>query len=1145
MHASRLPRSYTRLPYLIAATVVGVVCVFGAALYAVDRYLVARTGEALAVIAAEIADQLDHTLFERYGDINVAARVLAPSMHDPVAVDRYIHLIEEAYSQYRWIGVTDAQGRILAATNPSDVGEDRSQETWFRFVRDREAVHLKGVSEPELARGGLTVGFSAPIFGAEGAFLGVVTTRIGLDQLEDVFIRPVIPFQSQLSGLNGLIEWQLLDREGALLADSMLRDGGKTNLKALGLSSAIASVEGTSGYVEERHLRRGVEVVTGYAGTHGYAEFPGFGWSVLVRIDRAEILAPIQSALWKLGMAGVVIVGPVLALLVWAVRRLRVEWATACEREEWLSAVLTGIGDGVIATDTRRRVTFMNPVAIGLTGWSLEEAAGRDLNDVLAICHETTREPVQSPADELLREGRAMGAGRPLILIAKDGTERPIVFADSGASVLAADGTVAGAVLVLRDISALKERERFETALKESDLRFRSLVRSAPDAIVVADQRGDIQSWNHAASSMFGYAEDEVVGRSIQMLMPERYREHHRRGYERVGAMRESQVIGRLMEVHGLRKGGAEFPLECALATWQAGEEVFVCGILRDVTDRKRVEQRMRAEHAIAKILAETPSAQKAMPEILKTVCETLGWDLGILWQVDRRANVLQFVESCSVSAAASFEAMSRTKTFMPGVGLPGRVWAENAPAWISNVQGDANFPRLACAREAGLAGAIGFPIVSGKTVKGVMEFFSHQICPPDDELLAMMAAIGRQIGLFLDRSQLEEQFHQAQKMDAVGKLAGGIAHDFNNLLTVILCSAQLVLHRRSCDPFTAERVEEIETTAQRAASLTHQLLAFSRRQMLEVKVIDLNSMVVNMDAMLSRLIGEHIQLDTVLSSKAGKVRVDIGQFEQVLVNLVVNARDAMEAGGTLIIETANVDLDEDYARQHEGVTPGPYVMMAVSDTGHGMTPEVQAHIFEPFFTTKPVGKGTGLGLATVYGIVNQSKGSIWLYSEPGRGTTFKIYLPRVDGPELQEPVVPKAASLSGSETILLVEDEESVRQLARQILTMEGYTVVAAENGEAALALCERYEGLIHLLVTDVVMPRMSGRRLADQLAILRPETKVLYTSGYTDNAIVHQGEVDPGTPFLQKPFTPTTLRSKVREVLDQGEDPPRSPEV
>jgi CheY-like chemotaxis protein len=268
---------------------------------------------------------------------------------------------------------------------------------------------------------------------------------------------------------------------------------------------------------------------------------------------------------------------------------------------------------------------------------------------------------------------------------------------------------------------------------------------------------------------------------------------------------------------------------------------------------------------------------------------------------------------------------------------------------------------------------------------------------------------------------------------------------------------------------------------------------------------------------------------------------VDIGQFEQVLVNLVVNARDAMETGGTLTIETANIDLDEDYARQHEGVTPGPYVMVAVSDTGHGMTPEVKAHIFEPFFTTKPVGKGTGLGLATVYGVVNQSKGHIWLYSEPGRGTTFKIYLPRVDGPELQGPAVQKADSVSGSETILLVEDEESVRQLARQILAIEGYTVLAAENGEAALALCARYEGPIHLLVTDVVMPRMSGRRLADQLAISRPETKVLYTSGYTDNAIGHQGEVEPGTPFLQKPFTPTTLRSKVREVLDQGKGAPR----
>ncbi|MDH4186146.1 MAG: PAS domain S-box protein [Nitrospira sp.] len=1137
MDVSRSSSSYTRLPHLIAAIMVVVVLVCSVALYAVNRYLLTRTGEGLAVIAAEIADQLDQTLFERYGNIAVAARVLAPAMHDPAGLTRHLHFLEDAYPQYRWIGVTDASGRLLAATNPSDVGGDRSDEAWFRFARDQKAMHFKSVSETELARGGLTVGFSAPILSEDGTFLGVVTTRVGLDQLEDVFIRPVIPLHSQLTGVNGLIEWQLLDREGALLADSMLRDGGKTNLRTLGLPSAIASVKEQSGYIEEQHARRGVAVVTGYARTRGYADFPGFGWSVLVRIDRADILAPIQGVLWKLGIAGLGILGPVLGLLAWAVRRLRAEWTLAREREEWLSAVLTGIGDGVVAVDRQRRVTFMNPVAIRLTGWPLSEAFGRDIDTVLRVLDETSGEPVRSLAGEWLHEEGAADVDRQLILVARDGTERPIMLGRNGAPVLAADGTVAGAVLVLRDISAVKEREQIKAALQESELRFRSLVQSAPDAIVVADEQGEIRSWNDAASKMFGYEEREVVGRSIQILMPERYREHHQRGYARISTESGAQVRGRLLEVHGLRKDGMEFPLECALATWQAGEHGFVCGILRDVTDRKRVEQRMRAEHAIAKILAEAPSVSKAMPEILKTLCHTLGWDLGILWPVDRRANVLHFGESWSVADAtlALFEAMSRSKTFAPGVGLPGRVWAANEPVWITNVQNDPNFPRQIHAREAGLAGAIGFPIISGKTVKGVMEFFSRNVCQADEELLAMMAAIGRQIGLFLDRSQIEQQFHQAQKMDAVGKLAGGIAHDFNNLLTVIMCSTQLVLDRRNCDPFTAARVEEIGVTAQRAASLTHQLLAFSRRQMLEVKVIGMNSLVSNMNTMLSRLIGAHIQLQTVLSSEAGKVRVDIGQFEQVLVNLVVNARDAMETGGTLVIETANVDLDEDYARQHEGVTPGPYVMVAVSDTGHGMTPEVQAHMFEPFFTTKPVGKGTGLGLATIYGIVNQSKGNIWLYSEPGRGTTFKIYLPRVDAPEVQGPALMKASPVSGSETILLVEDEDAVRELAKQILEMDGYTVLAAANGEAALALCAQYQGPIHLLVTDVVMPRMSGRRLADQLVALRPNTKVLYTSGYTENAIVHHGEVDSNTPFLQKPFTPATFRSKVREVLDQ----------
>jgi PAS domain S-box-containing protein len=386
-------------------------------------------------------------------------------------------------------------------------------------------------------------------------------------------------------------------------------------------------------------------------------------------------------------------------------------------------------------------------------------------------------------------------------------------------------------------------------------------------------------------------------------------------------------------------------------------------------------------------------------------------------------------------------------------------------------------------------------------------------------------------------RKQLEDQLRQAQKMEAVGRLAGGVAHDFNNVLTAILGHAHMLLEDTPADDARRSDLTEIKAAAQRAAGLTHQLLAFSRKQMLQPKVLDLNGVVGNLDKLLRRLIGEDVELCTVAGSGLGTVKADPGQIEQVIMNLAVNARDAMPRGGKLTIETANVELDGLYAREHVSVQPGRYVMLAVSDTGVGMDDNVKAHLFEPFFTTKEPGKGTGLGLATVYGIVKQSGGNIWVYSEPGRGTTVKIYLPRVAavaedvgaGPESQ-------VSLAGSETILLVEDEEAVRRLASRVLKARGYTVLLAADGQEALETLQRHTGAIDLLITDVVMPRMSGRELVEHVVPRRPDTKVLYISGYTDDAVVRHGMLDEGVMFLQKPFTPGGLARKVREILNSN---------
>jgi signal transduction histidine kinase/ActR/RegA family two-component response regulator len=409
-------------------------------------------------------------------------------------------------------------------------------------------------------------------------------------------------------------------------------------------------------------------------------------------------------------------------------------------------------------------------------------------------------------------------------------------------------------------------------------------------------------------------------------------------------------------------------------------------------------------------------------------------------------------------------------------------------------------------------------------------EHLEEEVVNRTGELSAANAQLRNEIN---ERQRLEEQLRQTQKMEAIGTLSGGIAHDFNNLLTVIRGYARMVLDKVEHDPAMRADVEQIDEAGARAAALTSQLLAFSRRQVLQPKIINLNVLVTNLDKMLQRLIGEDIELVTHTDRALGSVQADPGQIEQVIMNLVVNARDAMPRGGKLTLETANVSLDMSDAREHVEVVPGSYVMLAVSDNGIGMDAETKAHIFEPFFTTKDRSRGTGLGLSTVYGIVTQSGGTIWVYSEMGKGTTFKIFLPRVHEQAELFGSGQRPAATKGTETVLLVEDDLQVRKLARSILARSGYTVCEAENGAEALKVCEA-EGTLHLLLTDVVMPGMSGRDLAAKVVEQRPEIKVLYMSGYTNDAIVHHGVLDTGISFLQKPFTPTALAAKVREVLD-----------
>jgi signal transduction histidine kinase/ActR/RegA family two-component response regulator len=409
-------------------------------------------------------------------------------------------------------------------------------------------------------------------------------------------------------------------------------------------------------------------------------------------------------------------------------------------------------------------------------------------------------------------------------------------------------------------------------------------------------------------------------------------------------------------------------------------------------------------------------------------------------------------------------------------------------------------------------------------------------------ELSTALEALGAEI---VERKQAEQtleqteaQLRQSQKLEAVGRLAGGVAHDFNNLLTVIMGYSELLLLRAGLDEATKNRIREIGKAGARAASLTKQLLAFSRKQVLQPVILDINSLIDGVWKMLERLIGEDVQVRIMLHPEVNRIFADPGQVEQVLINLVVNARDAMPQGGRISIQTDNIELDEGYAFTHLAVSAGDYVMLSVSDTGMGMDAETQKRIFEPFFTTKEMGKGTGLGLSTVYGIVKQSGGNIWTYSEVGKGTTFRVYFPRVQGKAESQLKIAEEALPLGEETILLVEDETNVRALTRENLRACGYNVLEAANGPDALDILTRHAGPVQLLLTDVVMPLMSGRELAERVQKTRPGLAVLYVSGFTDDTIVHHGVLDAGTEFLEKPFTLRTLARKVRSVLDKQSD-------
>lgn len=779
----------------------------------------------------------------------------------------------------------------------------------------------------------------------------------------------------------------------------------------------------------------------------------------------------------------------------------------ARESENRYRNIVETAKEGIWLVDLNSRTTYVNQQMALMLGYTVDEMMGRTVFDfVFDEDHDAMR-------DKLALRARETSETNEFRLRCKDGTE--VIMLYNGSPTLDQAGNLVGFLSMNTDIT---ERKKADRLLRETEARYRNLVEFSPAVVYLADADPPFATIYISPNiSQFGYTVAEWTER------PDRWLDIvHDDDRARVLASASDvsietpdtdldyRITAKDGSIHWVNDKGR-------FVFGELGNRIGWQGILLDVTKRKQAELDM------VQLNRELDSQQLRLKNIVASVP-------GIVW------------ESCGKPNAAnqSVNFVSDYVTTMMGYSVG--EWLSSPEFWLSIIHPedrDRVVQEAVEQFESPEPGILEFRMIAkGGNVLWV-ESISTQILddlgiPAGRRGVTMDISGRKRADAALHAS--EQQLRQAQKLESVGLLAGGIAHDFNNMLTVINGYSELALRRVSREDPLRRDLDEIQRAGKRSAELTYQLLAFSRQQVLQPVVLNLNEMIADTIKMLHRLIGEDILLTTTLDPHVSDVLVDPGQLTQIVMNLAVNARDAMATGGQLTIETRNSFLDDGYARRHPGVVPGPYVLLAVSDTGIGMSPAATQHIFEPFYTTKDVGEGTGLGLATVYGIVKQSGGNIEVYSEVGIGTTFKIYLP-------QAPSTVRSTSESqplmempgGKETILLVEDEELVRNLSREILTSCGYQVIVASNGAEALALCGPAAD-IDLLMTDVVMPTMGGRELAERLLLLRPDLRILFTSGYTDDAVVRHGVIGSNTNFIHKPFTVDALTVKIRQILDQS---------
>ncbi len=671
-------------------------------------------------------------------------------------------------------------------------------------------------------------------------------------------------------------------------------------------------------------------------------------------------------------------------------------------------------------------------------------------------------------------------------------------------------------------------RHRVETRLRRLERWFGAAIDEIADAVVASDQHGRITVFNQAAEAITEWPREEAIGRPFDEVMRLVDRTNGRP--VPLDAAAEGPVVCLAGETRLLDKSNRRIPVDSTISLVRDEQDrpSGLVSVFRDVTG-----QRHGALVALNRDVTLASGQALTQRGMLQLCAEALVRHLNAafarIWTIDTTGATLVLQGS-----AGLYTHLDGPHARVPvGQLKVGVIALERQPHLTNDVLHDPFITDKAWARRERLVAFAGYPLMIDQRLLGVMAMFSRRSLP--QSVLDALGSVAQAVAVGIERKRLEEQVRQAQKMEAIGQLAGGIAHDFNNLLTVISGYSEILIDTAGLEEDKRQLVREINEAGERAAALTRQLLAFSRKQVLEPRVLDLNALIADQQRMLRRLIGEDVTLAVHLDPGLAPVLADPGPLEQVVLNLAVNARDAMPQGGRLLIETANAELDENYVRARPELAAGQYVRLSVTDNGCGMTPEVVAHAFEPFFTTKGPGQGTGLGLATVYGIVRQSGGHVTVYSEPGLGTTFNVYLPPAQA-ELPAPASAEPRRLpTGTETILLVEDEDAVRAIARHTLVACGYTVLEAANGTDALHRCEQHRGPLDLVVTDVVMPGLAGRLLAERITALRPGTRVLFMSGYPDDAVIRHGVQHADTAFLRKPFTPHALASKVRDVLDR----------